>query len=46
MDVRTLSVDVFGAGSFVLALPKYTLDRRKVKDTESNMKNPNLLGTA
>jgi hypothetical protein len=46
MDVTTLAVEVFGVGSLVLAFAKYTLERRKTMDAESNMKNPGLIGTA
>jgi hypothetical protein len=46
MGVTTLEVEVFGVGSLVLAFAKYTLERRKTMDAESNMKNPGFIDTA
>ncbi len=46
MDVTSLAVEVFGVGSLVLAFAKYTLERRKTVDAESNMKNSRFIGTA
>jgi hypothetical protein len=46
MDALTLSVEVFGVASLALAFAKYTLDKRKAIDADSNMKNSALIGTA
>jgi hypothetical protein len=46
MCVITPLIEVFGVESLDLAFAKYTHERRKVMDAESNMKNPGLIGTA
>jgi hypothetical protein len=39
MDVITLALEIFGFGSLVLVFTKYTLERRKEIEANSNMKN-------
>ena len=46
MDVTAFAISVFGVGSLALAFAKYTLEKHKAMDAESNMKNSCLIGTA
>jgi hypothetical protein len=42
MEPTTIALEVFGAGPLLLAFAKYTTERRKIMQSEDNMKNHSL----
>lgn len=39
MDLVALGVEVFGVGSLRIAFAKYTIEKRKTRQSEDHMKN-------
>ena len=44
MEITAILIEIFGIGSLTLAFAKYTLEKRKLMNAESNMKNRSLSG--
>ncbi|MGD6851933.1 MAG: hypothetical protein ACQCN6_07745 [Candidatus Bathyarchaeia archaeon] len=43
MDPTTLALELFGVGSLAFAFAKYTIESRKIRRSEDNMKNNYLI---